>query len=405
MPDNVVETVIDQLAEELSRSVVINDPAMQMLYASAHYGDEDPVRVKALLNRGAEPRARGHVLAQGVSHWTRAGLIPANDEIGMYARVCVPVRWEGELLGLLMVMDADGSITTAELGRVNEIAQELAFALHNDKARSGAADDDEQLVLDLVGTDPAARRNAVATLHASGRGERFSTVTTAGIAVTGGSTTTRPHVEIALRNALSARSRLDRADAMFAVTGESAVLLIGSPPRKSEPVTRRVEGVLDRTHELASGHFRCVAGVGSTGDGLDHAAHSLRQARLARRAAELGLRGPVATWDSLGAYGPLLSIPPEQLTETTLPQELQRLLAVDPDGQLAATLRAYLDAAGNGPLAAMQLHIHRTTLYYRLGRIHELTGLEVADGSTRLALHLGLGMLDVLRARDETRSP
>lgn len=401
MTSRVVSTVIDQLAEELTRSVVINDPAMQMLYASAHYGDEDPVRVKALLNHGAEPRARGHVLAQGVSTWTRAGLIPPNDEIGMHPRVCVPVRFEGELLALLMVMDADGSITTAELGRVNEVATELAFALHNDLRRTSRGEDDDQAVLDLVSADPATRRNAVAALRAGGRADRFPTVTAVEIAIAGRASTTRPHIEIALRNALSGRPRADRTDVLHAVTGESAVVLIGTRPAMPDPVERRAQEILDRAHELAVGRFRCVAGIGSIGDGLDHAAESLAQARLARRAAALGLRGPVASWDSLGVYGPVLSIPPRELTEAALPHELRQLRAVDPDGQLTATLRAYLDAAGNGPAAARELHIHRTSLYYRLGRIRELTGIDITNGQVRLAAHVGFAMLDVITAQSE----
>jgi DNA-binding PucR family transcriptional regulator len=36
------------------------------------------------------------------------------------------------------------------------------------------------------------------------------------------------------------------------------------------------------------------------------------------------------------------------------------------------------------------LSIHRTTLYYRLGRITELTGMDLRDGGERLAVHLGL---------------
>jgi len=70
-----------------------------------------------------------------------------------------------------MVIDADGSITTAELGRIHEIASELAFALHSDGTRSGPGEDDEQVVLDLVGADPSARRDAVTALRASGRAD------------------------------------------------------------------------------------------------------------------------------------------------------------------------------------------------------------------------------------------
>jgi hypothetical protein len=386
---SAVVAVIDQLAEELARSVVVNDPAMQMLYASAHYGDEDPVRVRALLNHGAEPKARGHVLAQGVSGWTRAGVIPPNPEIGMHARVCVPVRWRGELLGLLMVVDAHGTLTISELNRVNEIAADLAVALQDERAHVLPAGDDTNLVLDLTGADPSLRRDAVAALHATGRARLFAPLTAVEVAVSGGAA---PHVQVAVRAALAGRPR---ASELVAVDDRRAVLLIGG----AEPVTQRVDTVLERVGELAAGRFRCVAGIGSAGDGLGHAARSLRQARSARYAAELGLRGPVAAWDALGAYGPLLSVPPGELTGSALPHELQRVRALDADGQLAATVRAYLDAAGNGPLAAAALHIHRTSLYYRLGRVRDLTGLDLADGATRLALHLGFAMLDVIEAR------
>ncbi|WP_226351667.1 CdaR family transcriptional regulator [Pseudonocardia sp. ICBG601] len=106
----------------------------------------------------------------------------------------------------------------------------------------------------------------------------------------------------------------------------------------------------------------------------------------------------MARWSELGALGPLLAVPPDHLTEETLPAEVHRLRAADPDGRLVATVRAYLDEAGNGPAAAARLHIHRTSLYYRLDRVTRLTGLDVSDGATRLALHLGLTALDVIEA-------
>ncbi|MDX3659088.1 helix-turn-helix domain-containing protein [Streptomyces sp. ID05-26A] len=400
MTSTAVSGLIDGLATELSRSVVVNDPTMQMLYASPHYGDEDPVRIRAVLDHVAEPAARGHVLAQGVTSWTRAGLIPANDTIGMHARVCVPVRWEGALLGLLMVMDADQSMTTAELGQVDDAARELALALHTGTvAPTGRGDD--QTVLDLVGPDLSARRAARQALHESGRAARFATVTAVEISVVGTRTTTTSHVEVALRHALSGQRRAAPADQLASVTGDHAVVLLGSP----EHAVARVAGVLDRVGEFALGHFRCVAGIGGTGPGLHHAATSLRQAGLARRAAALGLREPVAGWHELGVLGPLLAIPDAALTEAVLPREFLELRAADPDGQLTETVRAYLDAAGNGPLAAERLHVHRTTLYYRLGRLRDLTGLDVVtDGPTRLVLHAGLALAEVIRQSEHAGS-
>jgi DNA-binding PucR family transcriptional regulator len=63
---------------------------------------------------------------------------------------------------------------------------------------------------------------------------------------------------------------------------------------------------------------------------------------------------------------------------------------------LVRTLEAYLRHAGSAPAAADELHIHRTTLHYRLDRIRAITGSEPDDGETRLLLHLGLGVARLL---------
>jgi sugar diacid utilization regulator len=57
---------------------------------------------------------------------------------------------------------------------------------------------------------------------------------------------------------------------------------------------------------------------------------------------------------------------------------------------LIRTAEVWLDCAGSPQRAATQLCIHRQTLYYRLGRVQELTGLDLADGGDRLLLHLGV---------------
>jgi DNA-binding PucR family transcriptional regulator len=142
-----------------------------------------------------------------------------------------------------------------------------------------------------------------------------------------------------------------------------------------------------------------VAGIGPVVAGLAAAWSSYHRAELACRAAGAALAAPVVHWSELGALGVLLRLPAGELALDALPDELQRLLAVDRDRRLTATLRAYLDAAGSGPAASAALSIHRTTLYYRLDRIAELTGLDLADGRTRLALHLGLQLLDLIESK------
>lgn len=50
----------------------------------------------------------------------------------------------------------------------------------------------------------------------------------------------------------------------------------------------------------------------------------------------------------------------------------------------------FLDCAGQAGRTAAELGIHRQTLYYRLSRVEQLTGLDLDDGEDRLLLHMGL---------------
>ncbi|AIA06100.1 transcriptional regulator [Streptomyces noursei] len=58
--------------------------------------------------------------------------------------------------------------------------------------------------------------------------------------------------------------------------------------------------------------------------------------------------------------------------------------------ELARTAEAFLDCAGQAGRTAQQLGIHRQTLYYRLGRVEKLTGLDLDEGADRLLLHMAL---------------
>lgn len=58
--------------------------------------------------------------------------------------------------------------------------------------------------------------------------------------------------------------------------------------------------------------------------------------------------------------------------------------------ELARTAEIYLDCAGQAGRTAAELGIHRQTLYYRLSRVEQLTGLDLDDGEDRLLLHMAL---------------
>ena len=71
MSDRDLQSIVDELAERLQRSVAIDDPAIRLLAASRHFGDEDAVRVSSALNRSVEPDLVDSILTLGISRWVR----------------------------------------------------------------------------------------------------------------------------------------------------------------------------------------------------------------------------------------------------------------------------------------------------------------------------------------------
>jgi hypothetical protein len=398
---NAIQQLIDDLAARLQRSVVIDDTNVKLLYASRHFGDDDEPRRRALLQRDAGARTIGYVLSQGVATWTKPGIIPSNEALQLKTRVCVPVRWRGLLLGLLMVVDSDGTLTPSELLTITEASHELANLMIGEHPPE--VDEDAKAISDalgdLVASEAALRRSAARTLTArlGDHGERHIRVLQLNT-YEDRSPSVPGHVAASFRHAIAtARARPAAWTVLAATHEQSALVLVTSQSEISDvTITKYAEDLAARVNAVATDRFRCVAGVGGTGTGLEQARASFRQAELAARAGADLLDQTVIGWADLGDLAVLLQLPLDQLDEDCLPYEVQRLVAYDKDGRSIDTVRAYLDHAGSGPDTAEALHLHRTTLYYRLDRIREATGLNLDDGRTRLALHLGLRLRELL---------
>jgi hypothetical protein len=113
-----------------------------------------------------------------------------------------------------------------------------------------------------------------------------------------------------------------------------------------------------------------------------------RRAAATRRAITAGARPDPATWDGLGAWRLVVEAPDTVTIESVHPAAA--ILAAQPRGDLLTTARALVDNGGDVATTARELNVHRTTLYYRLDRIKELTGVDMHDGLSRTHLQLAL---------------
>jgi hypothetical protein len=181
-----------------------------------------------------------------------------------------------------------------------------------------------------------------------------------------------------------------------------AVLLADPPGRDAEAAGAGGRWAVARLREdavaaLAPG-TALVAGLGDPRSRLaDMPAAHAEACRAARAAAVDPALAPLAAWEEIGVHR-LLPADPGEAELATAATLLDRLRAGRDGAALAQTLETYLDLAAGAQATAAALHLHRTSLYHRLGRIEQLTGRDLRDGRDRLELHLALKLARAARA-------
>lgn len=151
-----------------------------------------------------------------------------------------------------------------------------------------------------------------------------------------------------------------------------------------------LNGILERSLKTPA-----ILSMGVALPGLDGAAASYE---AARRTARVGrARHPEQTLFSYYDFSlpVLLSGIGAGWHAEQLRQPLLKLKAVDrKSGTLQKTLAAWFAHNNHPVLTAKALHIHRNTLDYRLQKVAELTGLNLADTDDRLLLYVALQLSD-----------
>jgi hypothetical protein len=180
--------------------------------------------------------------------------------------------------------------------------------------------------------------------------------------------------------------------------GRAAELVVLVPGSDGETAHRAAAAVL---RELETGLHHFTSRVTRSRPAAD-AAELHRAGAEALLAANVAEAHPASllAFEETGAYRVLLPWMRED------PAELHRfheetvapLLTYDEqyETSLVQTLEAFLEADGNVAKTAQKLFTHRHTIRYRLERVRELSGFDVASSDGRESLSLGLKAMRVL---------
>jgi sugar diacid utilization regulator len=178
-----------------------------------------------------------------------------------------------------------------------------------------------------------------------------------------------------------------------------AEVLVLVPGGEEGVAARAAEAVLNEMEVSLAGYTFALGRSRVTEDPSD-LPRAASEALLAANVAQGSAEGTALAFDQTGAYRLLLSAMSEN------PSELQRFYAetVEPlvaydeqyETDLVRTLDTFLEADGNVAGTAQRLFTHRHTIYYRLERVRELSGLDVSSSDGREKLSLGLKAMRVL---------
>ncbi|MDT5178427.1 MAG: hypothetical protein QOJ95_2625 [Mycobacterium sp.] len=299
-------------------------------------------------------------------------LAAQNGRARIGRRVLTLVQPRAEILGVLALTDPDDTVTDDALNALHYGAIVLALELSHQRT---VAEIELNLRRDLVddllaGTD---RDGAYARADALNHDLRC------------------PHYVVVVKST----GRTEDALPVAAGRAATALRLNYLQGRHAGLVVLLTDGrpdpqALHRTISQILGKTTSVIGIGSRCLVPDDIPQSFMEARRAMsiRQRSMSPHG-AAAFDELGFYRLIDAAHGGGEVESFVREWLGTLLDYDDrkNSDLVMTLSDYLECGGSYDESAAALHIHRSTLRYRLARIAELTGHDLRNVDTRFNLH------------------
>ncbi|MFE3602364.1 PucR family transcriptional regulator [Streptomyces sp. NPDC059096] len=383
MKDDYQE-LVDEISALLGVPATLENRDFGLIAFGVHDSEDDaamdPVRTRSILTRRSTPAVRAWFEGFGITHASGPVRIPAAPDAGVFrGRICLPVRHRGRVLGYVWLLDdSDPGPGAGALAAAMEVTERIGELLA-DEAKAGT-DLARELRAVLAAGPGWQREMAVTALRTALGPSADGTHLLLCVAPWGAE---EPPVRTVPGTAALCVLPLPAPPGATAARGPDGggalALLVRLRSADAEAPVLAAAARLRETAGPAGG-----AGVCAPRRGLAELPDAWREAVAAARASVAQPRlGPVARWASMGAYRLLTALP-------TAPDPAVLALLSPAHAELAHTAEVFLDHAGQAGRTASALGIHRQTLYYRLSRIEQLTGLDLDEGEDRLLLHMAL---------------
>ena len=389
-----VEQIVERVALKLGRGLSLEDLDGVLLAYSSNQSHADRVRVNFLLSKRVPGDVSLWQLSHGIATAVRPVVVPANEELGMLGRVCVPLLVRGFRVGYLWVqLDLEEQSATAILAELPGVRDELDLLAG--------------LLLDSNTAESEFRRRREQEFLAACSGESNAVAAVAGWKEIQGR---GPWQLVTILDAEGARSDVDplaatlthRSAALQSTIGVNAALFSAGTETHSVVLFRESGGRADHAQVLV--HYqlelakragrtvdRVILGISEPFQVIRQLAGAYRQSKVAAQAAAVDRPlGELVDSRNVGVYQLFDRLLAPGGWGDTGSVHFRTLEDQDKNGELLPVLELLYDSDGSVQDVAAKLHLHRSSIYNRLGRIRQLIGADPLSGSIRLELHAAL---------------
>jgi hypothetical protein len=289
----------------------------------------------------------------------------------MKDRIAVLLASRGETLGVLAIVDPHKQVTEDDKDALQFGCTLLGYELSHQRSLVELEEGIRQELVDdlLAGTGGEGAIARAEALAHDLRGPHYVVVV---------------HSSAGLGSVVAAAGRAAAALQLNTLQGHSGQLAVLLTAGRPDP-----QALYRQLSELLS-PATCAIGVGSRCEKPSEFPQSFAEAKRAlnvrmHSAAPAG----ASAYDELGFYRLIDVAHACGAVDDFIGEWLGALLEYDAakNSELVLTLSQYLENGGSYDESAKALHIHRSTLRYRLARISELTDHDLRDVNTRFNLH------------------
>lgn len=380
-----LKQLASRMANLLGQSISIENERFEIL-ASANVAAVDEARRFTLSEGRTDPRLVAALEERNILPEIRQTLrpvyIPQMPDVGLeLERILAPIVVHGDIYGYVWIIADDRPLTDLDSIAINIGATVAALMmLYQESVQSAEASLKGNLLSQLIQSENG--REAVLTDQALRYGLDLSGRYVMLVLETD---------ERSSQRILQLYRRVNRLAGLHgwrAVVGQFAgeVVILTQADQDARQMIGQIQAEMNGGLTFRAG----VSGVQQGANKVNNAHNQCREVlHIARR---LHSDAGSVFFDDLGYIHALFRAGKESLSANLYVPLVRRLLEAG-ETDLFDTLECYLDSGGNGVQTAENLHIHRSTLNYRLDRLKLLCQADLADPLTRMNLQVALKLL------------